>query len=332
MKKNLLWLRLFVAFTLATFVTRELYPQVLLVENFNYPSGSQLTANGWVAHSGAGNNPVSISAIGLIFPGYPSSNQGLAAILSNDGEDVSKTFTTISAGSVYCGFLVRAVSVTGDYFLHLSNAGVSANRARVFIKGTGSSFNFGLSKGSETAVYTSGSAYTTGTTYLLVLKYSAVEGSSNDLVSLYVITGTIPSTEPGTPTIGPINEATQSDLSGVASVALRQYSASQNIIIDGIRVAQKWEDIVGVATVNESELHNNSPIVYPNPVHDKIYVRYAGKIKVIEIIDTQGRIVIEKENNISETGCVDVSMLRNGFYSVRIETVIGVKFLKILKL
>jgi hypothetical protein len=332
MKKNLLWLRLFVAFTLATFVTRELYPQALLVENFNYPSGSQLTANGWVAHSGEGNNPVSVTSTGLIFSGYPSSNQGLAAILNNDGEDVSRTFTTVTTGTVYCGFLVRAGSVTGDYFLHLSNSGVSANRARVFLKGTGSSFNFGLSKGSETTVYTSGSVYATGTTYLIILKYTLVEGSSNDLVSLYVFTGTIPSAEPATPTIGPINETTQSDLSGIASVALRQYSATQNIIIDGIRVAQKWEDIVGVATGNETKVLDNYPVLYPNPVHDNLSIRYHEDIEGLEIMDNLGRVILKKDNSNGETAYMDVSALKRGLYSIRIVTSTGVKFFKILKL
>ena len=116
------------------------------------------------------------------------------------------------------------------------------------MKGSGNTYNFGLSKGSETVSYTTGSQYVTGSTYLLVLKYSIAEGASNDNVSLFIFTDAISAAEPATPSIGPLNDPGQSDLSNVSTVELRQYSSAQNIIVDGIRIAQKWEDAVGITT------------------------------------------------------------------------------------
>ena len=146
-----------------------------------------------------------------------------------DGEDVNKTFTTVSSGDVFCAFLVQINAIDSGYFLHLAGTPFGTNyKARVFINGTGNSFSFGFSKGTETPVYTAGSPFITGVTYLLVLKYSIVEGVSNDAVSLYIITGSVPATEPSIPTIGPLTDG-QSDLANVSAIALRQYSNQTKI-------------------------------------------------------------------------------------------------------
>ena len=313
-------------------ITNNVNSQTLLVENFNYASGSALTANGWTAHSGAGNNPVLISSSGLIFSGYPSSNIGLAASLNNDGEDVNKVFKQILTGNVYCAFMFKAGSVTSDYFLHLSNSGISSNRARVYIKGTGSSFNFGLSKGAETETYTTGSVYSTGTTYLLVLKYTVVEGVSNDVVSLYIFNGSIPATEPSTSSIGPIGDASQSDLSNVSAVALRQYSASQNILIDGIRVSKKWEDAISVTTSDERLLINKLPSLYPNPSGNYLTVGNLSDTELIEILDLSGKVRLRINTCSSGKEILDLSSLISGIYFVRFSSSTGVKTMKLIKL
>jgi hypothetical protein len=312
-------------------VTDSIISQTLLVENFNYSTGSALTANGWTAHSVAGNNPVLTCSPGLIYPGYPSSNIGLAAALSNDGEDVNKTFTQITTGNVYCAFLVKAGSVTNDYFLHLSNSAISSNRARVYMKGTGTSFSFGLSKGAETVIYTPGSTYSTATTYLLIMKYIIVDGTTNDMVSLYILTGSIPATEPSVPSIGPVNDAGQSDLSNVAAVALRQYSGSQNIVIDGIRVAQKWEDAVSITTGGASLSIRNVPYIYPNPVINKLTIENRSDAELIEIRDLSGRVCFSIRKGLGEMDNLDVSSLKRGIYFVRITSLSGTKTIKLIK-
>ena len=324
-------MRLSVAILVMLLQSGALNSQTLLIENFNYTSGTFLTANGWSAHSGAGNNPVSVGSPGLIFQGYSSSNIGLAALLANDGEDVNKTFLSVISGNVYCAFLLQVNTVANDYFLHLSNSGVSSNKGRVFIKGTGTSFNIGLSKGSEAASYTTGSPYTKGTTYLLVLKYSIVDGAINDNVSLHIITGSVPATEPGIPSIGPLGDATQSDLTNVSAVALRQYSSSQNIVIDGIRIAQKWEDAVGPTTGNNNNPEENRPVLFPVPATEVLTIRNIRNVNTIEIIDVSGRNLITIKAEYSEIVKIPIHNLKKGLYFIKFRTSEGNHTMKFIK-
>jgi len=215
----------------------------VIVEDFDYPIGALLTDNGWSDHSGGVTQAIDITD-GLVFPGYAGSDIGGAANVDNNGQDVNKPFTAQTSGTVYCAFLANVTSTYSGYFFHLGPNPIETTfRGRVFMDGgSGSNFNFGLSKGSITATSTTGSPYTKGTTYLLVLKYEIVEGASNDIVSLFVF-DSMPTEEPGTPTIGPLTDAGQSDINP-GSVALRQYNASQGVVIDGIRIAKTWAEAV----------------------------------------------------------------------------------------
>lgn len=294
--------------------------QTLLNENFDYPLGSYLTSNGWNAHSSAGVNAVLIGTQGLAFPGYPSSDVGLSASLANNGEDINRTFTAPVSGSVYCAFLIRVNAFDNDYFLHLAGTPVGNNyKGRVFTGGTGNSFDFGLSKGSGTPVFTTGSPFITGTVYLIVLKYTIVSGASNDIVSLYILTDLIPATEPSLPSIGPLSDEGQTDLTNVSAVALRQYSSAQNILIDGIRIAQTWEDAVtGTLTGIEQQTITDNINLSPVPVMEELSISNAMNIKRIEIIEIGGRTVM----TVDVTNCnevrLPVSSLTRGLYFVRL--------------
>ena len=304
--------------------------QTLLNENFSYPSGAFLTANGWNAHDAPGTNPVVVNSQGLVYQNYPSSDIGLSALLGNTGEDVNKTFTTVTSGSVFCAFLVQVNAIANGYFLHLANSSIVSQRGRVFIDGTGNSFNFGLSKGTGNTVYTTGSPYSTGSTYLIVLKYSIVEGASNDEVSLYIITGSIPGTEPALATIGPITDG-ESDLNNVSAVALRQYNSKQKIIVDGIRVATKWEDLVGAVTGNEDLVIKDNPEIYPVPVSNELTVCNIHNIKMLEIFDLTGRKIISIKTEPTDTFKIPVNNLTRGLYLLRVTTSEGIKTMKFLK-
>jgi hypothetical protein len=331
MKNYLYLMRLSVAILVAVIKTHAGNSQTLLNENFSYPSGALLTANGWNAHSSAGVNPVVVSPQGLVFQDYPSSDIGLSALLANNGEDVNKTFTTVITGSVFCAFLVKVTTFDNDYFLHLAGSPVGNNyKGRVFTSGTGNSFNFGLSKGSGTVVFTTGSSFTTGSTYLMILKYSIVEGASNDMVSLYIITGSIPSTEPTTPSIGPLTDAGQTDLTNVSSVAMRQYSVAQNIQVDGIRVATKWEDLVGIVTCNEN-LTMKNPVIYPVPVSEELTISNVHNGTLIEIFDITGKKVISTKTEATNNYKIPVKNLLPGLYMLRITTSGGIHIMRFVK-
>jgi len=214
------------------------FGQLLLDENFSYPAGALITANGWTAHSGGGTQPITVSSGGLTFTGYVDSGIGNAALVDNTGEDDNKTFAPQATGSVYVSFMVNVATVSAGYFFHIGPSPIGTTfRGRVFMDATN---HFGVGVGG-TATYAS-TTFSTGTTYLLVLKYENVTGATNDKVSLYIFSSPMPATEPGTPTIGPLVDASQADITPGA-VALRQYSATQNILVDGIRVGTSWSDI-----------------------------------------------------------------------------------------
>ncbi len=221
-------------------VQRTGFGQLLLNENFSYPAGDLITSYGWVAHSGGGTQPITVNSSGLTFAGYIASGIGNAALVDNNGEDDNKTFIAQTSGSIYVAFMVKVVANAAGYFFHLSTNPLNTSffRARVYTDATN---HFGIGVGSGAASYST-STFTVGNTYLLIVKYEMVAGTTNDKVSLFVISGAIPPTEPAA-TVGPLVDATQTDCNP-GSVALRQYSATQNFIIDGIRVAPSWSDVL----------------------------------------------------------------------------------------
>jgi len=330
MKNYLYFMRLSLAILVTVLQTQAGNCQTLLNENFSYPSGALLTANGWNAHDDADSNSVKVSSISLIFEGYPSSDIGLSALLGNNGEDVNKTFSTVTTGNVFCSFLAKVNAIANDYFLHLANSSISSQRGRVYIKGTGNLFNFGLSKGTGNVVYTTGSQFTTGVTYLVILKYSIVSGTLNDEVSLFILTSTIPANEPVIPTLGPLADAGQSDLSNVSAVALRQYNTKENILVDGIRVATKWEDLVGTITRNEN-LALKNPVIYPDPVSEELIVSNVHNINMIEIFDITGKKIISTKTEATDNCKITVAYLSRGLYLLRITTSEGVQTMRFVK-
>lgn len=247
MKRSLPIYTLLSVILLSAFSLQSINSQPLLVENFDYSAGTILTSAGWTAHSGAATQAVDVVVPGLSFTGYALSGIGGAANLDNTGEDINKTFSVQTSGTLYAAFMVKVDASLDGYFLHLGGDPMGTTfRGKVFTAGTTSPFNFGLSVGVNTGTTIEGGSFTYGTTYLLVLKYEVVDGASNNIISLYAITGEIPATEPVTPSVGPLTDATQSDINP-ASIGLRQYNASQRVTVDGIRIATTWADAVTAA-------------------------------------------------------------------------------------
>ncbi|MEA3475882.1 MAG: hypothetical protein U9R23_05535, partial [Candidatus Cloacimonadota bacterium] len=270
--KKLITLLTVAFFTLVMSTTA--WGELVFDENFDYPAEDNLTDHGWTAHSGGGTNPITVSSGGLTYSGYPSSGIGNAALLDNTGEDVSRNFPEQSSGAVYASFLVNVhaapfISSGKVYFFHLGETDMGYYfKARVFVKEEEGTDNiaFGLSKKSSTADEYTDFVYLKDVTYLIVEKYEFFEGEDDDEVSLFVFESpTLPGSEPGTPTLGPVTDLY--DAANLGTVALRQYDSAQDLLVDGIRIATTWEDIV-VASVDDYpssvasfSLYQN----YPNP-------------------------------------------------------------------
>ena len=230
--------------------------QPLVEENFAYPVGPLVPNGGWVAHSGAGANAVQVEATGLTFPNYPSTAGGAARVVSGatSREDVNRRFAPVTAGDLYVSALVNVTAVpaaAADFFLHLGvqvvgGATISTTdlRARVFIRAdaAGTGYVFGFSKVAPVASATyEATSRVVGTTYLVVIKYTVVAGADNDTAALYVFApGDDYSAEPATPTIVAADAATAASDFVPGAIALRQNGVSQNVLVDGFRVATTY--------------------------------------------------------------------------------------------
>jgi hypothetical protein len=228
----------------------------ILTEDFNF-SGTLLT-NGWTNSSGLGTNPLTtVATTGLTYPNSPASGVGNSVSLTTSGEDDGKSFTAVTSGSVYLSALVNLSAVgTGDYFLALGNT-ISGFPARLYAKSNGSGgFVFGVSKSSAAAVYES-SARALNTTYLIVIKYTYLTGSTtDDTVSLFV--EPILGGAEGTPAISSAGSST-ADVTTLGFVVLRQGSAASSpaVKVDGIRIGTAWNDVTAAAV-------SSSPTVTPS--------------------------------------------------------------------
>lgn len=225
---------------------------VLFVEEFDYPVGDSLAQHGWTVNSGGTTNAQLVTTPSLTYSGYPLS-AGNAVSLTTSGQDVNKMFSnSVNSGSVYTSFLFNVSSAgNGDYFLTLGNSTSSTFFTnRFYVKSSGAGFVIGISKGTEAAVYDESNVLTFGTTYLAVTKYTFNPAATDDVSSLYFISGALPATEPSTPNV--VNGTTTSgDLTNAARIFLRQGSSANapNVIVDGIKVTTEWSQLL-TAPVN----------------------------------------------------------------------------------
>lgn len=323
------------------------YGQLVFEENFAYPDGALLTANGYTFGSGT-TNPLTVTATNLTYPSYPSVT-GNALTLTTSGEDDYKSFAPISTGSVYLSFLINVQSAqVGDYFIALSpTAGQTYYTGRTFIKSNGAGYSMGITKSSESSTANYGtSVLNFGTTYLVVVKYTFNSGSDvDDALTLYVLKGgTMPSTEP-TPEFGPYvcADAAKKDQLDLATITFRQGSASNAaaLIIDGIRVTKSWLSVTDVkdesaAIPTKYSLNQN----YPNPFNPSTVINYqlpeAGNVS-LKVYDVLGNEVATLVNEFKQAGVYNAkfanSTLSSGIYLYRLQagSFVSVKRMMLIK-
>ena len=293
--------------------------QVLFTENFDYPAGDTIGSHGWIGFSGTVNN-IKVVSPGLTFTGYRLSGIGNAARLSNNGLDKYKNMTdTVSTGSVYVSLMVKVDSAkTGDYFLAmLPQSSTTLYTPRLFVKDSSGTLSFGISKGATTSVPATYSAngYAYGTTYLLVVKYTFNSSSTtDDEVSLFVFSSAPPSTEPTTPTVGPITASTP-DANSIGRVALRQGSAASapSLNVDGISVGTSWSStLLSIkpleSIANDFSLSQN----YPNPFNPTTNIKFS--------IPANGNVTLKVYNMLGkEISTLVNTNLNSGVYAVEFD-------------
>lgn len=222
---------------------------LILNENFDYgPSGGNLTdlTTNWSGYSGSA-DPVQYVVGGLSFPGYGSSGTGGAVTVVNgpgSRQDIERVFTARSSGTIYVAQLISiasaSASTAGDFFISLSNSdGDYLDRLYAKDDGKGKLL-LGVVKnrsGSGDIVY-SPAAFSYHTTYLVVICYDF----STAATSMYVISGMVPATQPAKADIS-TSSGTSPD--AFDRIRIRQSTDAIRATIDGIRVADSWQDATG---------------------------------------------------------------------------------------
>jgi hypothetical protein len=296
-----------------------IHGQRVFEENFSYPVGSLLTANGYTVSSGGGTNALTVTSPGLTFPQYPAVT-GNALTLTTTGEDDYKSFTSIAAsGSVYLSFLINVQSAqTGDYFIAISPSTSQTNYyARVHVKSSGSGYLIGISKSNEV---TGGASYgptvfNFNSTYLVIVKHTFVPNDFNDVERIFVFSSAAPSTEPATSEVGPYTETTKSDPVDISFVTYRQgsSSAAAGLIIDGIRIATSWNLITDVKD-NIKNIPNSFSLEqnYPNPFNPSTVISWqlaVGSHVSLKVYDLLGREVATLVNEFQVAGRYEKSFI-----------------------
>jgi hypothetical protein len=220
-----------------------------LNDSFNYADNSLLTANGWTAHSGAGTQAIDVGASnGLTYAGYNDGGAsitgvtaGNAAKLDNNGEDVNKALTTApTAGTtIYISFLLNVSNANAGYFMHLSPTATGTQTARVFVKPSTidavNKFNIGISNTATGVFAATPTELNLNTTYLVIIKY---DNTATGSVSLWIKSSGIPATEAAA---GPAEvSASGSGNAAIDRICLRQFSATQNEIVDALYISSTW--------------------------------------------------------------------------------------------
>ena len=225
----------------------------------NTDMGGDMTK--WWSYSGT-DKYIEVEAGSLSYAGYVSEGTANKAVLAGNGADDLRQFAAITSGKVFAATIINVEELksntTGDYFLTFGDATTSGMFGRLFAKATGSgdTYQLGIGKQSETAVYAE-QTLSTKTDYLVVVEYEIVDGAKNDIARLY-INPTAETTEASATTGETAN--TKTDASKIASINLRKgTNTPTKVYVDEIKVATAWADLF------EGNGQENEPVITPNP-------------------------------------------------------------------
>jgi hypothetical protein len=229
----------------------------LLTEDFSSLATGNFTGNAW-SQCSASATSAQIVTNNLSYPDYFVANvsNGLDANLSGGATNLGgycKTFSNPGVENIYAAFLIKANQIVwtgtnGQYFFTIGNANID-NAASVFFKRTSAvNFQLGIRKGTGLDIYAP-LTLATGTTHLVVLKYSKVAGSTNDIVSLFI-----------NPTVGLIeplpnvaaNLGDPDVVTNIQNIFVRLNQLSGQvppITLDAIRVDTTWNGVLTSTTI-----------------------------------------------------------------------------------
>ena len=287
--------------------------ETLLTEDFEYAQGELLTDHTWFTQWGDA-SAISVTN-GLNFEGYAGCGIGNAAVIDvAEGNQLHKSFTQVTEGSVYVAFMFQPVKAYQEgYFICLRDNKIDNQtynfNARIFINTYGE-LGFTFAQNGNKVYHNQ--VLDASKTYLVVLKYTINTGANNDAASLYVL-DTFADTEPAKPFIGPLTDATATDINP-ANMVLRGYSTDIWLVVDGIRVATTWEEAVkfGVCAsgVHSTLINDNKLYIQNSSVHFEV----TEENTIMSIYDVTGKCL--KQEILTE-GHHDIT-LQKGCYILRL--------------
>lgn len=255
---HLAWL-----FVLAMLLPQAVMADQLMNETFSYPAGDLYGQGGWCQYASNSADPIQVGTTPLSFAGYQSIGAGGSVALGNTsiGQDLFYQFrengNPINSGTLYCSFLVNVSDAQGEVYFFalvsgskngLKDKGSTSEYLRIFAKASENEGKFLLGASKNGATMQSNVELNLNETYLVVLKWEFVEGTTNDVASVYVN----PVSETAEPTLTTTTGNGEPNSSnGLLALELRQGTTTSKtgptLTIDDIRVATSWAELFSVS-------------------------------------------------------------------------------------
>lgn len=178
----------------------SIFGQNLFRDDFStYNTGTDLHGQGaWTHNSslpgglgaaiGAIPNNADVIASPLSYPDYGSSPN--AVVISSDSDGVGTSFTAFTGDDLFVGFVLNLSAAqannNSDFFRVMSGNNLNTT-FRLYAINTGFSYNIAVAKGANgNPLATSALSYNYNENHLVVIRYSQLPGTNDDIVSLYV--------------------------------------------------------------------------------------------------------------------------------------------------
>lgn len=241
-------------------LTMPVQAEVLLVEDFDYTTGSTLLAanSEWFHYWPNHDNTMIITDEGLEFEGYAGSGVGKALLVEGDhtSDEPYHKITKVTEGDVFAAFLLKPTYIVKKGYLLTfceENIGTFNNCGRVFLDEDYFEEDddyhpiIGARVFKETATFAEDLPLDRSKTYLVVLRYHIVPDAKNE-VSLYLF-DQMPTKMPSKPLIGPLTDAQAQDIAP-AHIGFHTWNASYGesgeVTVDGLRVATTFHEALGI--------------------------------------------------------------------------------------
>ena len=285
--------------------------ELLRTENFEYDGGSLSGKPGWIqATAVSATETIDLVDTPLTYPGYLETPTGMAMQITPEGKSKTQGFAlkgadeAIISGTVYASFLfkVEAAPQNGTPFF-VSFAGANKNgfteyntslsqHGRIFLTKGSDDTKFKIVSSKNSAAGTSATApgeYNIGETYLAVMAYEFVDGTKNDVFTLW-----INPTAKGASTPAVTQSTESADVSatyGMQGIRVYQYFGSNitppTAVIDAVRFATDWDSLFP----DSGELNNQSSISV-NPAA----VDFADGLAVFQGMTVTKTITVKGDN------------------------------------